>query len=69
MCSDDFAEFSSGCATCLNSSVNSTNITSNHYAYETGTDFFCSNENYICSFEHCISCFDSSNKTSCFYHT
>ena len=43
VCSDDFAEFSSGCATSLNCSINSTNVTSYHNAYETGTDFFCSN--------------------------
>ena len=69
MSCNDFAESLSCCGSAFNGCLYCSDVASYHYRYESASDFFCSYKFNVCSFEHCICCLDSSNQSSCFYHT
>ena len=49
VCCDNFTERVSSCGACLNSSLNSTNVTTNHNAYKSGTDLLRTNKYNVSS--------------------
>ena len=66
---NNFTKRVSSCRACLNSSLNSANVTAYHYAYKTGTDLLRTNEYNVSSLNHSISRLDSSYDTSGLYHS
>ena len=67
--SDDFAQTSGSSSACFNSSLDSANVSTDHNAYQTGTDLLRADQDNVRGFYHSIGSFDRCDKTSGFNHT
>ena len=66
---DEFADSLSSSGTGIGSGFNSTDVTTDHNGNISTADMYFTDQSYVRSFDHGISCFDGANQTFSFNHT